>query len=139
MWTIVLIAFAGLADAGYLTVTHLLQISPPCSLSGGCDVVTKSSYSEVFGIPVALLGSLYYLTVLLLSILTIDTKHTKWIRLALILTPFGFFASLYFVYLQLFVIDAICQYCMGSAVTSTLLFAFALTKKRLLFDQKTTS
>lgn len=112
----------GFSDATYLTVKHFLGTTVPCSILHGCEQVLTSKYSSIFGIPVALFGSLYYLTILILAAIYIETKNTLFLKIAAILTCFGFAASLGFVYLQIFVIKSICLYCMGSAVTSTLLF-----------------
>jgi uncharacterized membrane protein len=68
---------------------------------------------------------MYYLLLFLLAVLALDLK-LEIIRIAAYLTPIGFFASLYFVYLQLFVIKEVCSYCMISAATSTILFILGL-------------
>lgn len=115
-------ALIGFADATYLAVKHFQNEIPPCTLVAGCDVVTTSTYATIFGIPVALIGSLYYLALLTLAIAFFDTKKEALFRFACTSTWIGLIASMYFVYLQLFVLDAICLYCMGSAVTSTVLF-----------------
>lgn len=116
----------GFVDATYLTTQHYLGLPVACSILKGCEQVTTSPYSLIFGIPVALLGSVFYLTVLILSVIYLDSKKIKFLNLITKITPVGFLASLYFVYLQIFVIKAICLYCLGSAVTSTLLFIFSL-------------
>jgi len=115
----------GLLDAGYLTYKHYLGGVPPCTIRG-CEVVLTSAQSEIAGIPVALLGALYYATILALTLLYIISKKEMVIRHTAYLTPAGFLASAYFVYLQLFVIKSICIYCMASATTSTLLFALGV-------------
>lgn len=115
----------GFLDATYLTIEHYRGNIPPCTIEG-CEIVLTSAQSQVAGIPVSLAGSLYYLTILLLSIAYLDGKKEGLIRLASKLTILGFVASLYFVYLQFFVIKEICQYCMASAGTSTLLFILGM-------------
>ena len=116
----------GFADATYLTTQHYLGLPVACSILEGCEQVTTSPYSLIFGIPVALLGSIFYFTVLILSVLYLDSKKIKFLNFIAVITPFGFLASLYFVYLQIFVIKAICLWCMGSALTTTLLFILSL-------------
>ncbi len=128
----VIVAILGFLDASYLTVAHYLKMPLPCGIVKGCDVVTASTYSEVAGIPVALLGALYYLAILILSIISLETGNRRVVRVASYLTWAGFLASLYFVSLQLFVIKAICLYCMGSALTSTILFVLGLFVIKLL-------
>ena len=123
------VAGIGFADATYLTVNHFSTFSLPC-LVGSCEVVLRSSYSEFLGIPVALFGAMYYLAVLAILFYYIDTKHPERKPLAfktvLFLTPVGMVASLYFFAVQAFVLHAFCQFCLISALTSTLLFIIAL-------------
>jgi len=127
-----LLAFAplGFLDASYLTIEHFLNRVPPCSLVHGCELVTTSSYSLIFGIPTALLGALYYLAIILALVYYLDTKQTNILRVAAAATAIGFLFSLYLVYLQLFVLNAICLYCMISALSSTILFILGMVVLR---------
>jgi len=120
------IALLGFADATYLSIEHLRGAVPNCTLLEGCDVVTTSAYSEIFGIPVALGGSFYYLTIFLLLAGFLDTKKETLLHIASMLTPLGFLFSAWFVYVQLIILEAICIYCMGSAISSTLLFLLGM-------------
>ncbi|MBI2644908.1 vitamin K epoxide reductase family protein [Candidatus Uhrbacteria bacterium] len=126
IWTMAGIAFAGFADAAYLTANHYFGIPLICTIVHGCDIVTTSSYSLLFGIPVALLGLFYYLMVFLLFAVAIDTQKKKFASLAMMVTPAGLVASLYFLYLQIFVIRALCFYCLISVGTSALLFILGM-------------
>ncbi|MEK7095445.1 MAG: vitamin K epoxide reductase family protein [Patescibacteria group bacterium] len=123
--TLLIVALLGFIDATYLTIEHFQNNIPPCT-TDGCEKVLTSSYSEVIGIPVALLGSIYYFTILVLLIAYFDSKKEILLRLTMLLTPLGFLASLYFFILQAAVINAFCQYCLVSAVTSTVLFVFSM-------------
>lgn len=120
------VSFLGFLDATYLTAQHFLGAIPPCVITTGCETVLTSEHNNIFGIPVALLGSLYYISLFLLAVFYLDTKQVRIIRLAAYLSPLGFLASLYFVYLQLFVLKEICPYCMVSALTSTTLFILGI-------------
>ncbi|MBI4134400.1 MAG: vitamin K epoxide reductase family protein [Candidatus Terrybacteria bacterium] len=124
-FTFLAVSFLGFLDATYLTAQHYLGTIPPCVITTGCEAVLTSAYSVIFGIPVALFGSIYYLVLFLLAVFSLDMKREV-IRFAAILTPVGFLASLYFAYLQLFVIEEICTYCAVSAATSTILFILGL-------------
>jgi len=126
VWGFIIFSFIGFLDATYLTSQHFLGTEVKCIITTGCEEVTNSKYSVVFGVPLALLGALYYLTVLVLSLAYADTQAKKIMVLMPFLTATGFLASVYLVYLQLFVIDAICFYCMMSAGTSTLLFILGI-------------
>lgn len=120
-----IVSFLGFLDATYLTAQHYLGTIPPCVITTGCETVLTSEHNAIFGIPVALIGAAYYLLLFLLAILSLDVKRET-IHFAAFLTPIGFLASLYFVYLQLFVIKEICSYCVVSAATSTILFILGL-------------
>ncbi|MDP3881076.1 MAG: vitamin K epoxide reductase family protein [bacterium] len=122
----IVIATIGFIDASYLTIVHFLGQAPECSILEGCDVVTSSKYSTIGPIPVALLGALYYLTVAIASIFALDRRSVAATRLVSNLTWLGLLASIYFVYLQLFVLKSICIYCMGSALGSTVLFILGM-------------
>lgn len=120
------ISFIGFLDASYLTISHYTGSKLSCSLIEGCDVVTTSKYALFLGVPVALFGALYYLSVLILSLLYFDTRNPVLLRIIQPMTILAFLASIYFVLLQIFVIKAICQFCMLSAITSTILFIFGV-------------
>jgi uncharacterized membrane protein len=134
-----IVAVMGFADASYLTIEHYRGVIPPCSVTEGCEVVLTSSYSTIFGVPTSLLGAIYYLAVSIGAFIYLESKHgageiaahhaaiLKWTLMA---TAFGFGMSLWFVYLQLFILHSICIYCMGSAAASTILFITAIVMLR---------
>lgn len=137
-----ILAFLGFLDASYLTILHYKNVLPPCSLAGGCETVLTSKYSVVFGLPVALYGSLFYLTLMVLIGLfwqmlpsTSLGKNSslsersepkgfsgKIPGLLLALTTAGLAVGIYLVYLQAFVLHAFCQYCLTSELIDFLLF-----------------
>ena len=119
--SILILASLGFIDATYLTVSHYAGVDLYCGADGGCNTVTNSEYSTMFGIYIAVYGMLYYLSILVLTVIYIDTKNNKILKPLMIIPVLGFLFSLYLVYLQLFVINAICRYCMLSAGISTLL------------------
>lgn len=116
----------GFLDASFLTIQHYSKDPFNCPLVGGCEEVTSSIYSEVAGIPIALFGAIYYGTIFILSLYTYLNEDKKALTIASHFTIAGVITSLYLVYLMLFVLDAICFYCMVSAVSSTLLFIFGM-------------
>lgn len=122
---LVIVALLGFADATYLTVEHFQGVIPPCSVVSGCETVLTSSYSVVAGIPVSLGGSIYYFLILIGLLVYIDTKKTYILKWTLWATMLGLLSSLWFLYVQAFILHAYCLYCLGSAVTSTLLFVIA--------------
>jgi uncharacterized membrane protein len=126
----IILAGIGFIDATYLTITHFGQQSVICDGTNTCDLVLTSEYSEFYGVPVAFFGVLYYLTILILASLCLEKVKTnseqKLLKKMFFLTPIGFLGSLWFTYLQAFVIKYYCTYCLFSALISTLLFAIFL-------------
>lgn len=123
---ILIISLIGFADATYLTVNHYAGGPLYCPAFQKCEKVTTSAYATIGGVPLALLGAAYYLTIFLLTTAYLDIGRPGILGWTARLTGVGFLASVYFVYLQLFVIRAICPYCMISAAASMLLFGLGL-------------
>lgn len=113
----------GILVAGYLTYIHYAGIDPVCS-TGGCERVQASDYAELAGVPVALLGLVGYVAIA--CSLPIRGELGRTMTAALALIGFGF--SAYLTYLELFVIDAICQWCVASAVLMTGLAVVAVAR-----------
>jgi len=121
LYILLILAILGFVDTTYLSAKFFSGAPIACGVIEGCGEVLLSPYSKVFNIPLSVIGAIYYLVAIILIFLYI-AKRNKNILLALVmLTALGFLASLYFVYLQLFVIGAICLYCMVSALITTLL------------------
>lgn len=122
-----LMAFIGFADAAYLTAKHYAGLIPPCSLVSGCETVLTSPYATIaWDIPIALVGAGYYLALFIGGILYVDTKNILVIKTVAYFTTAGFVTSAILIGLQVFVINALCLYCIASAITSTLLFVFGI-------------
>ncbi len=116
------LAVAGIAVSAYLTWSHLRGVAPVCvGGSAGCETVQTSRYSEVLGIPVALLGLLGYAGLLLSAAIKGERAAVFGLFVALV----GTLYSAYLTYLELFVIQAICQWCVASAglIAASLLVA----------------
>lgn len=118
-----LLCLIGLGVAGYLTYIHYAGIEPVCT-TGGCEKVQASDYAELAGIPVALLGLIGYIGIGSSLLIRGDLGRAATAALAII----GFGFSAYLTYLELFVIDAICQWCVASAVLMTALAVAAVTR-----------
>lgn len=112
----------GFADATYLTVKKLSGQILPCVVTSNCEIVTNSQYANIGPIPVSLFGAGYYLLVIILSIVVLETKSSIWLARLSIFTWVGFLFSLYLVTIMAFVLKAYCFWCLVSAGTSTLLF-----------------
>lgn len=125
----IFVSIAGLLDAGFLTFEHYSAYIPPCStniLFADCGKVLNSPYALIFGIPLALIGVFQYSLLIIFSILAFQFQNKTAKYLLVLQTGVGFLASLYFVFLQLAVIKAICLYCLFSAITSSILFVSSL-------------
>ena len=126
-----LVALVGLFDASYLTVEHLSGRSVRCMIVSGCDEVLQSSYATVAGhVPVAALGALAYFMVFSLAVLALF-GYAGARRLVAPLVAVMFLATLWFVYLQAFVINAFCVYCLLSAAVTTTLALLTLARTLL--------
>ena len=125
LMVVAVLALIGIAVAGLLTSFHYNAASAGrfCSTSGGCQTVNTSRFAKIGEVPVAVLGLLGYAGVLGLSV-----GATRILMLR-DLAPLGIFGvslvgvlySAYLTYLELFVIRAICPWCVASAVIMTLI------------------
>jgi uncharacterized membrane protein len=111
------LGLAGVGIAGYLTYVHYAGLRPVCGISHGCETVQTSKYATLVGIPVALLGLLTY--VLILVCLRFSGERALVAGYAL--TMVGFLFSAYLTYRELFSIHAICSWCVSSAIVFTLM------------------
>jgi uncharacterized membrane protein len=112
------VAGLGICVAGYLTYVHYAGLEPFCAGGGhGCERVQSSTYAKLGGVPVAVLGLGGYLAIA--AALLAPGERARLAAAALAVVGAGF--SGYLTYLELFVIDAICQWCVASAVLLTLL------------------
>jgi len=106
------LAVAGLLVSAYLTWAHLAGAEPVCGLgSGGCQAVQASRYATILSVPVAALGLAGYTGLLLAAILRDEVGAYLGLLVALV----GALFSAYLTYLELFVIGAICQWCVANA------------------------
>jgi uncharacterized membrane protein len=107
----------GVGIAGYLTYVHYAGLHPICEIGHGCETVQTSRYANLLGTPVALLGLISY--ILILVSLRLRGERALLAGYSLGIVAFGF--SLYLTYRELFTIHAICTWCVSSAIVFTLL------------------
>jgi uncharacterized membrane protein len=117
------LAVIGLGLASYLTYVHYSGIKPACSLGGSCEKVQTSAYSHLAGVPVALMGLIGYIAIVIL-LLAPENETTRFATVAVVTVGFGF--SAYLTYRELFSIHAICEWCVSSAIILTLLMILAV-------------
>ena len=119
------LALAGIAVAGYLTWVHYAGLQPFCvGGTGGCERVQSSEYARFAGIPVAVLGLAGYVALLATLALPEDTGRTAAAFLALA----GMLFSGYLTYAEVVEIEAICQWCVVSAVLMTCLAGVSVVR-----------
>ena len=119
------LAVAGIGVATYIAIAEGGGGSPKCLAGGhGCETVAKSHYAHLAGINVAVIGIFGYVVLLGAALVPGDLGRIGGFFTALI----GFGFSAYLTYLELFVIDAICQWCVASAVLMTLSLAVAAAR-----------
>ncbi len=116
------LALLGLAISIYLTYVHYAGVEPVCSSISNCERVQTSEYADLAGIPVAVLGIAGYTAILVSLRMRADvTALLSYLAVAF---------SAYLTWAELFKIDAICQWCVASAII-TLIIAVLATVRAL--------
>jgi uncharacterized membrane protein len=128
------LAAAGLLISAYLTWVHFAQVAPVCvGGSGGCETVQSSRYATVLGVPVAVLGIIGYAGLLFSAVL----RGELGVYLGFLFALVGTLFSAYLTYLEVFVIHAICQWCVASAaIMVAALICAALAAWRLTKNER---
>jgi uncharacterized membrane protein len=127
-WLNIALAILGAMDALYLYILKLTSNNRMCLGSGGCATINYSTYSEIYGIPVSLLGLLAYLVILVILLLELRQKFIAANGPLLIFTVSlaGVAFSAYLTYIAHYVIHAVCPFCIASAVIVTLIFILTI-------------
>ena len=126
---IAVLSVVGLYVALYLSLWKFGFVGPLMCGVGSCEVVQTSRFAYLFGIPVAVFGVAGYLALLIVALVGLrprfvaSTGATKWL---VVLSGFGAAFSLYLTYLEAFVLQAWCRWCVVSAVLIFGVFAAAL-------------
>lgn len=132
--TIAVLALVGLFVALYLWL-HALGFGGAikCGASGGCETVQTSRWAVFFGLPVAFYGVVGYGAVLVIALVALRPAalpQRGWNTVLAALASVGFLFTVYLTYLELFVIHAICRWCVGSAMIITLIWIVSLRSLR---------
>ncbi|HEY5479716.1 MAG TPA: vitamin K epoxide reductase family protein [Gaiellaceae bacterium] len=120
-WAVAALALIGAGIAGYLTYTHF-KGSPPVCLTSGCEVVQNSRWSKLFGIPVALLGLLTYLSIIASTLIRHPLAKQAGAMLALVALGF----NAYLLYIQEHEIGRYCTWCISNEIVSLILAPVAV-------------
>jgi uncharacterized membrane protein len=119
------LALIGIAVATYISIAEFGGGTPVCLAGGhGCETVARSHYSHLAGINVAVIGIGGYVVLMICALVPGDAGRFGGFLTALV----GFGFSAYLTYLELFVIDAICQWCVASAAVMALSLAVAVAR-----------
>jgi uncharacterized membrane protein len=122
------VALVGLGDAVYLTIHHYTAEVVPCGEGFDCGAVLNSQYAEMFGIPLAAFGAAAYFAAFSLAILTAFGNRSTWTLFGVQISLMLLF-TVWLLYLQAYVIEAYCQFCLLSAATTFVLFVIFLVSK----------
>ena len=137
----IITAIVGIVVSIYLTWSKITHRPVICGGYGGCETVNSSSYATIGNIPIALLGVGAYATILVLLLL--ENRSSFWREYSTMvvfgLALVGFLYSLFLTWVEIAVINAICPYCVVSAIAITLIFILAIIRLvRGQGDPKTT-
>jgi len=119
------LALVGAGLAAYLLYARHTGATLACS-SGGCETVQRSRYSELLGVPVAALGLFAYLTLLVAAVAR--GELARLLQAMVALTALGF--TTYLLFVQLWLIGAVCDWCLAGDAVTTALAGLALVRLR---------
>lgn len=126
-WPVAAVSAAGLVIAGYLAATKLVGGSALfCEAGSGCEVVQASRYAVFLGLPTALWGAGLYATIGALALSGLNAR--RWLA-AFLLAVVGVSFSAYLTALELFVLGAVCAYCIISAGIAVALFGVLVARR----------
>ncbi len=133
---LIALAAVGLLDSLYLTWIKLAE-DGVCNVSSGCEVVNTSVYASIAGIPIAMLGAGAYIAMLVVLLLEPrnDFFNFNGAMIVFGLSLIGVLYSAYLTYLELYVIRAICPFCVLSAVVLTLMLILSGLRLQRSFSQ----
>jgi uncharacterized membrane protein len=122
---IAFVAALGVGVATYIAIADASSGAPTCLAGGtGCETVAKSSYSHIAGVNIAIFGIAAYVLILISAF--VGSDYGRLGGFAVALGGFGF--SIYLTYLEIFKIEAICQWCVASAILMTIQFLLNATR-----------
>ena len=143
LYTILFLTLVGAVDAGYLLVQTVSGKAVACpSVPIGrfnlnqCNIVLATPYAKFMGLPTALYGLVAYLFFAILVLYELTNRRLGAIKLLMYLSGLGVLISAYFIYLQFFVINALCFYCLTSATVMTLIFILSVTYNLKYYSMK---
>ena len=127
---LIALAIIGLLVSVYMTIYKITSNDSMCIGSKDCSVVNASRYSEIYGIPVAVIGLLGYAAILAVLLLERNPGFFKQNGTMLLfgLSLTGFLFTLYLIFLEIALIKAYCPFCITSQVTMTIIFILSVIR-----------
>jgi uncharacterized membrane protein len=126
-------ALAGIFVALYLLLYKIGVVGNLSCSIGSCETVNTSKWAVFVGAPVAAWGVGFYVVVFVLALVSLEGRYAESVgisKLLALLTGTGFVFSAWLTYLELFVIKAICQWCVMSAIIVTIVFVVSMLDLR---------
>ena len=124
------ITVLGLLVSIYMTIYKLTNNDSMCLGLGGCSIVNASGYSEVYGIPVAAVGVLGYLSILTVFFLERNPGffQTNGSMLQFAITLTGFLFTVWLIFVEVALLKAYCPFCITSQVAMTTIFILTVLR-----------
>ncbi|MHB1345077.1 MAG: vitamin K epoxide reductase family protein [Thermoleophilia bacterium] len=123
---LVLLALVGFLISFYLTLTHYRNAVPPCYVTTGCETVVTSRYAVILGVPLSLIGTLFFALMFYLGIALLTGPSRTVLRAYDLLAFAGILAAVALFLLQAVVLKAYCSYCLATEAIALLLWAGSL-------------
>ena len=126
----IVLVVIGILVSIYMTIYKLTDNNNMCLGNGGCSVVNSSKYSEIYGIPVALVGVGGYLAILALHLLENRNNHMRANATLYIFGAAltGFLFTLYLIYVEIALLKALCPFCLTSQIVMTIIFIISVIR-----------
>jgi uncharacterized membrane protein len=126
----IVLVVIGLLVSIYMTIYKLTENNAMCLGSGDCSTVNSSKYSEVYGIPLGFVGVVGYVAILVLHLL--ENRNLFMRRNATLfifgLSLTGFLFTLYLIYVEFAILNALCPFCLTSQVAMTITFIISVIR-----------
>lgn len=124
-WALTGVAYAGFVISAYLTFVHYRGYVSPCYVVRGCEAVQTSKYSVLLGVPVALLGALFFGLMFYLGIGLLTSSRVRLVQAYKVLAFVGALAIIPLFLLQAIVLKAFCTYCVATEVIMLVLWGLS--------------
>ena len=115
-WAVAVLAYVGFVIAAYLTIVHYRGYVSPCYVVQGCETVQTSKYSVILGVPVALVGAVFFGLLFFLAVGLLRGGPRWLVRAFKLLAFLGALAMIPLFLLQAIVLKAFCTYCLATEV-----------------------